>query len=149
MTTSSQGYLHMNQGKPMQKYKITKMNAKHGRHELIDGKDQFVLYGYPDPHSPHQDIIVNEIVMTDLDARKYQKVLGLIPLTGTRSGEGAVAKERREVVPVVHIPADWATLAVAERCSLATAIKGEEIKRVKTADKIIEEYLHAGKSDSE
>lgn len=132
-------YVERNKDVPMQKYKITKPGAKHARAEGMaeEGRPEVVIYGYPDHQSPMS--VVGEIVMTDEDFTKYQRVLGLVPLIGTRVGgtPAPVVSAVRDV----KIPADWTTLGTETRRALASQITGHEVKRTKEADKIIEGYL--------
>lgn len=134
-----QTYAERNAGQPMQRYLITKPGAKHGRPEVIDGRETYVVYSGPDRGLAETGMeCPNEILLTAKDAEKLRH-LKLIALTGTRQNAG-------EIVTLpnmeVSIPADWVDLPVDTRKTLAGKIKGEEVSRVKEADNIIREYLN-------
>lgn len=140
-------YAEMNEGKPMRLYKITKPGAKHARAEGgSEERPNVVVYGAPDPGNQFQ--IVGEILLTDADAAKYQRVLGLVAVLGT--GQNVqTAPVAASTAPTVRIPADWAQLSPDTRKELAHQISGEVVGSVKKADKIIAEHLSdAGNTDS-
>jgi len=126
-------YSVVNKGK-MRRYKITGVNAKHFRHEEVNGRIILVAYCGPGTKVPDcRDII--ELTPADAARHSHLKLLEL-------------GRESIDLNPaVLVIPDDWENHDSKSILDWASQIVGKKVGNVAKATKIIEDYRNGSSND--
>lgn len=119
-------------------YKITKPFAKYARIEDRDGKEYKAMYSGLDPRNPNWP---SEVL---LDERKFQALR--IPLKLVPVGERprVVIQSPAESDEEIVVPSDWAGMKADDKKALASKILGDDVSRVREAERIIEDFISKG-----